>query len=91
MKLIEYADILNVNLEVIYYNNQNNRWIAQFEYAEVKDSKGSCVLKSEYGNGCSPEIAIEDYVNQIKGKILVFNAMSETKRREYLVPDSLEY
>ena len=89
MNITEYADILNLNIEINYYHNQNNRWSANFGSSEIKDNSSSAILKSEYGTGKSPREAIEDYLNLISGKVLVINAMSDN-RREYMVPDNLE-
>ena len=90
MKVTDYVDIINCNIKITYHHNQNNRWCARFEYAEVMENEGSAMLKSEQGNGATPCAALEDYVDSIKGKILVFNATGGDKRREFKVPQNLE-
>lgn len=87
MKITEYADILNLEIEVRYYSNQNNRWSAHFNGAEI--AEGGCLV-SVYGDGGSTLQVIEDYVSKIRGKTLVIHAMNRDLRREYVVPNSLE-
>lgn len=89
MNIQEYADVLNLELGLTRYPNQNNRWVARFESCETKDGADDCMLTSTYGNGSDPSSAIGDYVDQIKGKLLVVNASSDALRREYLVPQTL--
>ena len=88
MNIQDYCDILNIDLSIKRFHNQNNRWIANFYSCETMDG---AALVSEYGNGCNPESALKDYINKIKGKRVVFYAMSEALRREYVVPESLTY
>ena len=90
MKVTDYVDVINCNIQMTYYHNQNNRWCAKFEYAEVLEHKGSATLVSEHGNGPTPEAALQKYIDGIKGKILVFNATGGDKRREFKVPMNLE-
>lgn len=86
MRLEDYLDILNVDFELRRYPNQKNRWTARFDNCEIKE--GGC-LRSGYGNGSSPDEAIADYVRELRGKLIVFNAMDEKRRREYVVPEQL--
>ena len=80
MDLQSYADAINVNVVITYYNNQN-RWTAKLEYAEVIE--GSC-LKSEYGSGDTPDEAMSDYACLIKGKKLRL-----FMKQDVIVPESL--
>lgn len=86
MTLGEFADIIGKQIEITRYPNQKNRHIARFGGAEVKE--GGC-LAGYFGTGHTPEKALENYVDRIAGKTLVFNAMSKEKRREYNVPKAL--
>lgn len=85
MNILEYCDVLNLELEIRYYANQDTRFCANIKNAETKD--GRCLV-SNHGNGGTPELAVSDYIQQIKGKTLVAGAFSDS-RREYLVPESL--
>lgn len=85
MTLTEYADILNINLVLTYYHNQDNRWSAKLERIEVKDGS---ILARVYGNGNSPEEAQHNYAERIKGRHVVQNAYAGD-RREFNVPDSI--
>jgi hypothetical protein len=82
------SDLLSKHLILKRFANQDNRWMAEFENCEVKDSKDTCIISSCYGNGTSPEEAILDYISNIAGKILVFNAFSEN-RKEFYCPTYL--
>jgi hypothetical protein len=83
MTFYEYADVLNVDIRVIRYHNQNDRWSARFQDCEVKDG---AVLRTTSGEGKTPELAISDYIKQIRGKRIIFNAYTDN-RREFTVPD----
>ncbi len=86
MTLQDYCDAINVQIKLTYYPNQDSRWSASFEDAEVKQGHG---LLSAYGSGKSPALAINDYVTQIRGKRIVLSAMSIERRREFDVPANL--
>jgi len=87
MNIEEYADALNVDLIIRRYCNQDNRYMAEFENAEIKE--GNCP-NGIYGSGKTAAEAIVDYVEQIKGKRIIFNAGHEN-RREYNVPKDLYF
>ena len=86
MNIQDYCDILNVEIKLTYYPNQQGRWCARFDNAEIKCN--GC-LSSEYGDDISPTLEIKNYIEKIKGKTIVFYAMSD-ERKEYVVPTSLE-
>ena len=89
MNITDYCDILNINIKITYYHNQNKRWSASFEYGGIKESAGIGILKSEYGTGKTPELAMIDYLYQVRGKYLVINAMGGDKIREVIIPMNL--
>ena len=60
----------------------NSRWYAHFENVEVKD--GNCLVGS-FGNGSTPNEAIQEYSQVISEKIIVVSAYTN-KRREIIVP-----
>ncbi len=90
MKVTDYVDIINCNINVTYYHNKNNQWWAGFENAEVLEYEGSVILKSGHGSGPTPEAALKEYIDGIRGKILVLNVTGGDKRREFKVPHSLK-
>ena len=90
MKLEEFADIILKNFRLIRYANQGNRWSASFDRAEVKDTEHSSILMGSFGDGKTPSEAMNDYLEQIRGKVLVFNAGGGGNRQEYGVPENLE-
>lgn len=56
------------------------RFYASFISVEVKDGP---ILRGEYGNGATPEEAIQNYADAIRGKLLVQNAYGEGRREFY--------
>mgnify|MGYP006995678013 CR=1 FL=1 len=89
MNISDYADIIQADLILRRYSGQENRWSATFEHSETKESAGSSILAGTYGNGKTPQGAIEDYVFKLSGLILIFNAMNKSTRREYGIPQTL--
>ncbi len=87
MTIEEFADIIGTDLIIRRYSNQDNRYMAQFEDAETKENENDPYLTGGYGNGNSAGFAIRDYVEKIRGKLLVINAYG--KRREFRVPKTL--
>ena len=82
-----FCDLINADLEIRRYSNQKERWVAQFDRCEVKDG---CMLCGTYGEGRTPEEAINNYLDKIKGKVLVFNAFAKD-RVEYTMPMDVIY
>jgi len=82
------ADLLDANIELMRYANQDNRWAAQFENCVTKDKKSDSVVTGTYGNGKTPEDAIKNYAASIAGKVLVFDAFG-SDRKEFVAPASL--
>lgn len=85
MKFYEYLDVLNLELEIRRYCNQDDRWFAQIKNCEVV--QGGCLV-GEYGSGKDALSAIQDYLNLIKGKRIAINATKDN-RKEYDIPESL--
>ena len=88
MKLTEWCDVVDAQLRVVYYSNQNNRWCAKIEGMECIE--GSC-LASIYGNGKTPYGAILDLIRKCGGKRVVFNAYQQKLRKEVNFPKNLEF
>ena len=84
----DYLDVINCNIRVRRYHNQQGRWSASIENSEVRDG---VMLISSYGNGRNPNEAIANYLNEIKGKLLVINATSEEYRKEYTIPNNISF
>ncbi len=89
MTIGELADILELELIIRRYPNQQGRYCAKFEGAEIKEDKHSSILISVHGNAYSPLGAIDNYINDIRGKWMVINAASPDERREFSIPNSL--
>jgi hypothetical protein len=73
INIFDYADSLNLELVIRYYPNQGGRFMADFDNVEYKDKLGDGILSSNYGNGGSPKLAIEDFIKQIQGKYIVLD------------------
>lgn len=88
MKLNDYCDAINVNIQLQRYANQNERWSADFESCDILEGS---FLHNCYGTGKTPTLAIKDFISKISGKRIVLHAMSTEMRREFDVPVNLEY
>lgn len=86
MTLYELADILRKDLVGRRYDNQESRFMVQFEGCETKESASSGILSGTYGNGKTWEAAAEDYARCISGKLLVFSACGGEARQEFQCP-----
>lgn len=82
MTLSEYCDAINVQIEIIRYPNQKERWSAKFYHCDVMDDGMLC---GTYGDGTNALTALRDYLKQIEGKRIALDAGSK-ERREFLVP-----
>ena len=73
--------------KMIIGTDVNQSFYVHFECCEEK--KGD-ILRSVSGRGKSIRAAIDNYINEIKGKDVVFNA-GATYRREFTIPESLSF
>ncbi len=81
----DFADKHDLIMEVrerALPNNSRMRYYAYFKHSETKEG---CILSGTYGNGHTPEAAIENYAHELEHKLLVINSMSYN-RREIEVP-----
>jgi hypothetical protein len=78
----ELALILNEEIE-IRFPDVNQNYMFSFKNAEIKERS---MLVSTCGRGKSPDIARKNYMPEIAGKTLVFNAFDKERRREIVVP-----
>lgn len=89
MTIYELSDIARCDLVLTRHHNQGARWTARLERTDTKESATDVCVTAAYGNGSTPEEAIADYVQRLRGRLLVVDAMRET-RREMGVPATLE-
>jgi hypothetical protein len=90
MKIEELADLLGITLIVERFANQSNSWTACFKNTEIADCKSSSVMGTPFGRGKTPREAINNYIENIRGKWLVIDAMKD-ERREFGVPELENY
>ena len=93
MKLVEFAKAVGIEIEIYCpigraSADREGRWLASIRKCEVKEGS---ILTSTYGKGKTPDSAYDNLVNELKGKTIVINAYNDTLRREYLLPEDLEY
>ena len=89
MTIEELSGVINMRIDIANrpnWGDADGLWYASFKGAEVK---GDGVLIGCSGNGATPQKALQAYVDEIRGKTLVFNAMSEN-RIEVQIPELLE-
>jgi hypothetical protein len=87
MYLFEFADTIKKSIVLRRFSNQSGRWICMFDHSLIKDGG---LLIAEYGNGSTPDEAINEYMENIRGKVIVFDAYDNENRQEYYVPKTLE-
>ena len=74
--------LLNLNIHyLVVFRDINDNICVHYENCEYKDG---CVLVANSGRGRDFEEACEDYLRQISGKTLVFDACTD-KRKEVVV------
>lgn len=60
-----------------------DRFFAHFHHSDIKEG---AMLIGTFGNGSTPEEAIQNYAKEIGLKLLVIDAVSSTDRKEIQVP-----
>ncbi len=90
MNIKDIAALMRVQLRINYNTGEYSRdhaplWQCAFDDCEVK---GDGVLTSAWGGGSTPQEAMNNYTDAIRGKTLVVAAASA--RREFFVPTTLE-
>ena len=85
MTIEEFASVIDHPIEILMRPGfpRDMLWYAHFQDGEIK--RGN-FLEGTSGNGRTPQEALDVYAREISGRVLVFDVMSETKRREYNVP-----
>jgi hypothetical protein len=83
MNIYEAAEFMQVEIIITRFHNQDGRFSACFDLAEVK--KGA-MLSSQSGNGKTPIEAINEYSKIISCQDVVVDAMGEN-RREFHIPE----
>lgn len=84
MTIYEFADLYGLNLQIEKINYR--KYSCKFEDCEIKNDG---ILISDRGVWFTPEKAVEDYVYKIRGKILVYKAMSSSERLDIDIPKDL--
>ena len=82
----EYDLVMEVNERNLEIHKGLHRFYAHFERCDIQ--KGM-FLHGSFGNGSTPEEAIQEYAKEISSQILVFNSYSK-ERREIRVPRLIE-
>lgn len=90
MTLCELSVVMDAPIS-IHYRTQTavtckERWYAEIDGAEIKEET---ILASVFGNGNSPNEAMMELVQKLRGKLVVVDASSKERRRTIQVPMSL--
>ncbi len=83
MNIIEFCDIIDKQLVVFYYPNQNKRFGCRFECGDILEDG---MIGNGMQNGHSPDEAIRNFALSISRKRLVFGAFTKN-RSEYVAPE----
>jgi hypothetical protein len=83
-RLTEISKALSAKIILEKYNDIriDRQYQCYLEYVEIKDD---AVLVGVRGRGSTQEDAIEDYMSQIKGKLLVYNAMRSDRKEVFII------
>jgi len=83
-RLTDISKALSAKIILEKYNDIriDRQYQCYLEYVEIKDE---VILSSVSGSGATQEDAIEDYMNQIKGKLLVHNAMQSDRKEVFVI------
>lgn len=84
--LESFADTHNLTLSITEREKPDCyrlRYYVDFKHAEIK--RDGCLI-SLTGNGTTEDEAIEDYMKQISGELLIVHAYDKSKRKEIQVP-----
>lgn len=85
MNIEDYADAINATLVIMRHHNENNRYSAKFEYAQID---GGNTLSNVFGTGTCAHDAVESYIKQICGKTLVITN-GDGSTRQFTVPKKI--
>ncbi len=89
MTIYEFSEIIDVAL-ITTYNPTLKYFQTYFEKSEIKNDIDDLCLQGFWGKGKTVTESVIDYLNRIKGKILIINPMDQKRRREYKIPINLE-
>lgn len=89
MTIVEFCDVANIECHVYHAPGAASAWIAKLPRCETKENEGDAMLLGVSGFGKDPEAAIDAMVAQIRGRILIIDAMKDT-RRQLQVPMTLD-
>ena len=85
LTIYDLSDLLDVQLSLTRYPNQDGRWAAHFDGFQIRENES--IVSGAYGQGKTPDEAIADYAKIIRGQRI------ETIRREnrqfFIVPKTL--
>ncbi len=84
-KISEMATAWQVKL-TIEYCELVGTWKAHFPFGEIREG---CLLGCAVGRGETPDSALSQLVDSVKGKTIIFYSSEIKKKREYLIPESL--
>lgn len=65
-----------------------SRFRAFFNHCECKKDENAQLLKHEFGVGDSIDNAVSNYLDEVRGKLLIFNAYCEG-RKEIMCPKNI--
>lgn len=73
ISIYDLADILNLEIEIRRFPNQNGRYMAKFHGVHTANNETDGCMTGTYGNGKTPEEAVREYAREIQGKVLVIS------------------
>ena len=90
MTLYDLATLINKQIEILHRPSEtldsSSLWYAKLDDVEIKDG---AILSGSFGNGRTPEEALQNYVKELKGQKIVIDAFSKDKRTVLDLPSTL--
>jgi len=86
---VTFADFVarhGLQMKVVERNRSMGASLRYYAYLDRVETKDGCVLRSEFGDGPTPELAVANYAALLRGKLLVHKAGYED-RREIQAPN----
>lgn len=85
MQIEQIADLIDVEISLTYFPNQDGRWCARFDGGNVRDGG---TLIGTHGNAKTPDAAISDYCRQVAGRPMYFY-VGDNQSKEFKMPADL--
>lgn len=89
MTLADLVKLLETQIE-LRYPDANGFWYAKVARCETKSHADSRIIGGSIGRGSLPAVALSHLAAELRGKLIVRDAMVAERRVELRVPEDLQ-